>query len=153
MSFVDHTLDDRWIRSCCIHWTFAEIVARYEERSMEAEALQSIQQFACVQIWPIIIGQRNNVVLQTIIDIVIIGYFPQQRSRIVQSRGSRRCRIRVANTVLILTARILTIINRCPTIASSGAALSGSALFVSESRPTGTVPTASGGGGRAVAKG
>lgn len=43
MSFVDHTLDDRRVWSCCINGTFALIVTRYEECSMEAEALQRIQ--------------------------------------------------------------------------------------------------------------
>lgn len=61
MSFVDHTLDDRWVRSCCINGTFALVVARYEKCSMEAETLQRIQQFAGVQVWSIVIGQRNNI--------------------------------------------------------------------------------------------
>lgn len=72
MSFVDHTLDDRRVRSCCINGTFAEIVARYEECSVEAEALQRIQQFACVQVWPVVIGQRNDIFLHAIIDVVVV---------------------------------------------------------------------------------
>jgi len=152
MSFVDHALDDRWVRSCCINGTFAEIVARYEKCSVEAEALQRIQQFACVQVWPVVIGQRNNIFLHAMIDIIVVGYTPQQGSRIVRCSGSRRCRIRVANTVLILTARVLTISFGCPTIAGRGAALAVRALCITEGRPTN--PTApSGGGGRAATKG
>jgi len=77
MSFIDHTLDDRRIGSCCINGTFAEIVARYEKRSMEAKALQRIQQFACIQVWPVVIGQRNNIVFHAIIDIIVVRYTSQ----------------------------------------------------------------------------
>ena len=56
MSFIDHTLNDRWIRGCCINGTFAKIVAGDEERRMKAKALQSIQKLAGIEVWPIVIG-------------------------------------------------------------------------------------------------
>ena len=153
VSFSDHTPDNGRVRSCCINGTFAKIVAGDEECRTEAKALQSIQQFTCIKVWPIVIGQRDDIVFQAIIDIVVVGYFSQQWSRIVQSGSSGRRCVRVTNAILILAAGVLTVIFCGATIARSGTALSSGAFGIAESRPAGTVTAASGSGSGAITKG
>lgn len=70
MAFSNHALDNGRIFRSGINRAFAEIITGDEECRVEAKLLQDIQQFACVEVWSVIVGQGDDVVFYAIIDVV-----------------------------------------------------------------------------------
>jgi hypothetical protein len=73
VTFGDHALDQIWVGSCGVDFTFSIIIASDEERSVETVYFEYVEELSSVVVWSIIIRQRNDVVLDTIVDIVCVG--------------------------------------------------------------------------------
>ena len=73
VAFGDHAIDEGWVWSSGVNCTFAEIIARHEERGLEAVQLQEIQELSRVQIRSVIVCQRYHVCFGAIVYIVSVG--------------------------------------------------------------------------------
>lgn len=158
VAFGDHTLDQSRIRRRLVNRAFVQVVASHEESRLESIRLQDVEQLTGIHKRTIVVRQRHNIVLYTVIDVTVVGHFSQQRSRIVQSCGSSRGMTRVAGAKSELTIWVCAIFCHGPAIAlssvsdcgrladsytySSGAALAAGTLLVAELRAASAIPTA-----------
>lgn len=93
MTFGNHTLDNIRVQGCSVDCPFRKIVPGDEECGLESVAFENVQQFGCIEVWTVIIGQRHHIVLHAVEDVVVVRDRPDQRPRIIEGTWSGRSKI------------------------------------------------------------